>query len=205
MTSLTPTGRFRREHKTRPRLSNEDFKAAYRKIRGVPAHRVIVERRIGMKLPDYAIVHHVNPDDKKTNNGPFVVCQDVAYHALLEYRGKALRECGNANWMRCYRCGKWDEPGHVIASPRKQRRRGTFGDVVHPKKNGVCFTPPEPIARDAYTCHAAPNRRHKVQPISRVKRHFVRHGLAATCCRCGLAIHRPHDRALRWYTASVPS
>jgi hypothetical protein len=103
-----------------PRIPDSEYTSRYRKIRGIPAHRVIVENRIGMKLPSTAIVHHCNPDDRLSNEGPFVVCQDNAYHQLLETRTRALKECGNANWKKCRKCLQWDDPGNMQSAVVKK-------------------------------------------------------------------------------------
>lgn len=126
----------------------------YRRLLGQRAHRTIVEIRTGMKLPTSAIVHHVDPDDKLTNRGLFVVCQDQAYHALLEVRGRALRECGNPNWRKCKVCGEYDDPANLISRPRRSTatkdRSGHF-DYSHVLKRGQCF----PKGADVKRCYLA--------------------------------------------------
>lgn len=96
------------------RKPDSEYKGMYRKLDGAPAHRILVEQRIGMILPPTAVVHHVDPTDKLTNKGLFVVCENQAYHALLEIRGRALRACGNANWRKCWKCGEYDDPKNLI-------------------------------------------------------------------------------------------
>lgn len=88
-------------------------KGLYRRIRGQRAHRLIVEARTGIKLPTKAVVHHCNPNDKRSNRGPFVVCEDNAYHQLLETRTRALKECGNANWKKCRECARYRDPAEM--------------------------------------------------------------------------------------------
>lgn len=85
-----------------------ELRYPYRRIGREHVHRRIVEQRTGIKLPSTAEVHHVNPDDKHANEGLLVVCQDKAYHRLIEQRTTALRECGNANWRKCIYCCRWD-------------------------------------------------------------------------------------------------
>lgn len=134
----------------RPWKSDAEYQSAYRKHFNRPAHRVIVEQRIGMKLPQRAVVHHVDPTDKLTNKGPFVVCENQAYHALLEIRGRALRECGNANWLKCKVCLKYDDPKNLIVRERRtteRRDRSGHFDVSHVLYQGRCVdkvaAPPE--------------------------------------------------------------
>lgn len=134
-------GRVRNRGYGRPRKLGNERKSKYRVIDGIRAHRLLVEQRTGMKLPDYAIVHHVDPNDKATNQGLFVVCENQAYHALLEIRGRALRECGNANWLKCKVCGKYDDPANLVLRARrnsaKKVREGHF-DRAHVLIRGRC-------------------------------------------------------------------
>lgn len=188
--------------------ADHELKAKYRKIRGYPMHRHIVEQRIGFKLPPTAAVHHVDPTDKLTNTGLFVVCQDNAYHLLLERRGRALRECGNANWRQCYRCKKYDDPQNLLISRRRKTRRGdNVGDVVHAKQNGVCSDLPEPIAPDAWTCAQSPSGRHNIQSRKalRTRKRPMLSGLEQRCDHCRMTIRRLSPESVRWYAPNAPS
>ena len=73
-------------------------------------HSLIAERALGKPLPRGAVVHHV--DENPRNNAPsnLIICPDQAYHMLMHRRGRALRECGNANWLRCQFCKTYDAP-----------------------------------------------------------------------------------------------
>lgn len=93
--------------------SAKNAKNKYRRAMGQRLHRLIVEGRTGIKLPDHAVVHHVNRNDKRTNRGPFVVCEDGAYHQLIEARTRAWEACGNANWKKCRKCGQYDDPANM--------------------------------------------------------------------------------------------
>ena len=79
----------------------------------VQEHILVAERAMGKPLPTKAVVHHM--DGNRSNNDPknLVVCQDQAYHLILHRRMRALRECGNANWMWCHFCQRWDDPRNM--------------------------------------------------------------------------------------------
>lgn len=181
------------------------IKSEYRRLKGQRAHRLIVEERTGIKLPAKAVVHHVDPNDKRANLGHFVVCEDAAYHALIERRTRALAECGHAGWRKCYRCGVWDDPKNLIQATRRKPRRGLFADVVHAKRNGVCVPVGDGMTPDAHHCHAAPRGRHRVGRLPRIRRKYVGVGLDATCLHCGLPVRRPHTDSVRWYAPTRQS
>lgn len=46
-----------------------------------------------------------------------VVCEDDAYHILLERRTRALRQGGNVNCVRCTYCKQYDSPARVHVPP----------------------------------------------------------------------------------------
>lgn len=95
----------------------------YRKVNNIPMHRLIVEQRTGLKLKPHQQVHHVDPDDKITNEGLFVVCEDAAYHQLLEMRTRALKACGNPNFRKCRFCEQWDDPKKMLEKEWTSRGR----------------------------------------------------------------------------------
>lgn len=71
-------------------------------------HRLVAEKALGKKLPLGSIVHHHNgyPGDNRPCN--FVLCENQAYHNLLEMRTRAYRACGDANWRKCTYCQEYD-------------------------------------------------------------------------------------------------
>ena len=56
---------------------------------------------LGRKLPQSAIVHHVNGNKMDDRNNNLVICEDPAYHNFLHQRTRALKESGNANFRKC--------------------------------------------------------------------------------------------------------
>ena len=76
-------------------------------------HVLVAEAVLGKPLPKGAVIHHLNED--KTDNRPqnLVICPDRRYHNLIHQRMDALSESGNANWLKCCRCFKYDEPSSM--------------------------------------------------------------------------------------------
>lgn len=75
----------------------------------VREHILVVENaRGGKPLPKRAVIHHVNGDRSDNRPQNLVVCQDQAYHLLLEKRQRAKAACGNANALSCRWCGKYE-------------------------------------------------------------------------------------------------
>lgn len=112
-------------HFIKTRTPNEKGRK-YKSLLGQRAHRLIVEARTGIKLPDHAVVHHVDRNDKRTNVGAFVVCEDFAYHGLIERRTRAWEACGNANWHKCRKCGRYDDPANM----QSKVYEGRFGPLL---------------------------------------------------------------------------
>lgn len=88
-------------------------------------HILVAEDAYGGPLPYGAQVHHVNQnrsDNRKTN---LVICQDYSYHMLLHRRTRALKACGNANWVKCHVCKRYENPLLLI-------KRGNGKTLKHP-------------------------------------------------------------------------
>ncbi|MGO9374045.1 MAG: HNH endonuclease [Syntrophobacteraceae bacterium] len=78
----------------------------------VGEHILVAEKVLGKPLPERAQVHHHN-GDKTDNYGNLVICQDDAYHKLIERRTKAYFACGHADWRKCQFCKRYDDPENL--------------------------------------------------------------------------------------------
>lgn len=94
------------------------------------AHVLIAEKVLGRKLPEGALVHHVNGDKADNRNANLVICPDEAYHNLIHMRMRALAATGDANSLYCNKCKLWGSP-----------------DVFHRLRNGVARHKPGLCAR----------------------------------------------------------
>lgn len=70
-------------------------------------HIVIADRALGRPCPPGVEVHHYNG---KLDHLSLVICEDRAYHGLLERRQRAYDTCGHADWRKCEYCLRYDAP-----------------------------------------------------------------------------------------------
>lgn len=83
-------------------------------------HTQVAEKALGKKLPPMAVVHHVNEIKTDYRNENLVICQDKNYHNLLHARMRAQAACGNANWLKCSYCKKYDDPSRgTVRNPSR--------------------------------------------------------------------------------------
>lgn len=75
-------------------------------------HRIVAAKALGKKLPDGAVVHHWTEYYGLRINNCLVVCEDQAYHLFIHQRQRAYYGCGNARWLKCPYCKKWDDPAN---------------------------------------------------------------------------------------------
>jgi hypothetical protein len=67
-------------------------------------HRLKAEQALGHPLPKGVEVHHFDGDGRN-NDGNLVICQNKAYHKLLEIRQRIRKLGGNPDIERwCYLC-----------------------------------------------------------------------------------------------------
>jgi len=103
----------------------------------VQEHVAVVEEVLGRRLPAGAEVHHVDLDPTNNRKDNLVVCPSHAYHMLLHQRTRALKECGNANFLRCFLCGKYNAPSDIqYAKDGKFRWCKGGGCAARKRENG---------------------------------------------------------------------
>lgn len=132
-----PGFKYMRGHQTKTKASRDRMRDLYNKgaktIRGSylsisPSvgvtkyeHVHIAETAIGKQLPAGAEVHHVNGIKTENQNTNLVVCPNRSYHRLLHMRTRALDACGNANYIKCWICKKYDDPKNMYVRKNKGR------------------------------------------------------------------------------------
>lgn len=89
----------------------------------VAEHVLIAERAIGRHFDPCHEVHHVNGIRDDNRRGNLVLCEDHAYHCLIERRARAHQACGNADWRRCRYCREWDSPSAMYVYGRQAHHR----------------------------------------------------------------------------------
>ena len=85
-------------------------------------HLLVAEAALGRPLCEPHQVHHVSPPRSDNRGCNLVICEDQAYHMLIERRQKALDECGHADWARCEYCGEYSPPEEMWTHPERPRR-----------------------------------------------------------------------------------
>ena len=67
-------------------------------------HILVAERAIGKRLPENAVLHHVNGDRVDNKHSNLVICENQSYHKLLHLREKRLRLFGRTDVKQCRVC-----------------------------------------------------------------------------------------------------
>ena len=79
----------------------------------VSEHVLVAEKAIGRLLESNHPIHHVDGDTANNCNDNLVICENQAYHKLLHQRQTALRECGDANALRCDICHSFERQEEI--------------------------------------------------------------------------------------------
>ena len=95
--------------------------APYNCVRGGQReHVAVAERALGKPLPRGAEVHHVDGDKRNNACRNLVICQDHAYHCLLEIRARVLVAGGDPNRERlCADCKRLVPMSDFAPAPRR--------------------------------------------------------------------------------------
>lgn len=89
-------------------MSAFPYKGVKIKGRCTTEHVLIAERVLGRRLPEGALVHHVDGNKLNNANSNLVICPSDSYHRLIHMREKALIATGDPSKLPCHICGKWD-------------------------------------------------------------------------------------------------
>jgi len=85
-------------------------------------HILICEKILGKFLPPGSEPHHFDGNKANNINSNLVICQDRAYHMLLEQRTRAFNACGHAKWRKCVFCKQYDDPINLTFSGKEKNR-----------------------------------------------------------------------------------
>lgn len=97
-----------------PHGSGSKDKAGYVKFGGVDnperkrQHVLVAEKALGKSLPAKAVVHHANEITSDNRPENLVICPNEKYHNLLHKRMRALKACGNPDYLKCKICKAYD-------------------------------------------------------------------------------------------------
>lgn len=100
----------------------------------VKEHRLICEQALGKPLPYGSVPHHIDGDGTNNSHDNLVLCQDTAYHKLIHRRTSALKECGNADWLKCRYCGRYDSPDNIKESSGWFHHNGCVNEYNRKRK-----------------------------------------------------------------------
>lgn len=91
-------------------LTTHGYRAMSKNGKQVYEHTIKAEKVLGKKLPDGAVIHHIDGNGTNNCSNNFVICNSNSYHLFLHARKRAYDFCGNANWKKCGFCKKYDDP-----------------------------------------------------------------------------------------------
>jgi len=98
----------------------------------VRIHILVAEEALGKALPTDAVVHHADGNPLNNQNSNLIICQDTAYHGLLESRTRALILIGDVHSLYCWICQSWSLPDKSdIVSVNRNGRRNSPREFVH--------------------------------------------------------------------------
>lgn len=77
---------------------------------GIYYHTIVVEKNLGKQLPEGALVHHINYNKSDNRIHNLLICKNSFHHGEIHRQTDAFKACGNASWLRCVHCKKYDSP-----------------------------------------------------------------------------------------------
>jgi hypothetical protein len=103
----------------------------------VAEHKLKAEKALGKILPNKAVIHHVDGNRHNNKNENIVICDSQSYHLLIHQRARAYNACGNAKWLRCRYCKKYDDPKNLYI---KERNNGNgYSHIRHRKCHAIAM------------------------------------------------------------------
>jgi hypothetical protein len=102
----------------------------------VREHVLVAEKAMGRALGIEHPVHHVDGNPQNNANDNLVVCEDNAYHMLIERRTRAWRACGNPNARKCSVCKQYDVVENLVVLRRHVYHR-ECNKANHRRKRGI--------------------------------------------------------------------
>ena len=78
-------------------------------------HRIKIEILLNRKLKSWNQIHHRDGNGFNNSNDNLIVCENSAYHKLIERREKAYRITGDPTKRRCWFCKQWDNINNMRA------------------------------------------------------------------------------------------
>lgn len=101
-------------------------------------HRLIAEKVLGRYMKAKEQIHHVDYICPKN----IVICEDAAYHNLIEARTRALYTCGNPNYRPCQFCKRYDSVNNMYKNNRSHYHLQCKNEYQNKRIKGrTCYWP----------------------------------------------------------------
>jgi hypothetical protein len=94
---------------------------------------LVAEKAVGHILPTKVIVHHVDQDRSNDANNNLVICENQAYHLLIQRRMDALKASGYAHFKKCVFCKKYDDPKSLVILKRGNGKISVYHKICKQK------------------------------------------------------------------------
>jgi len=74
-------------------------------------HILVMEEKIGRSVVQPKVVHHIDGDQSNNDPNNLMLFENDFVHQQYHKRMRALKACGNANYVKCNRCKNYGDPG----------------------------------------------------------------------------------------------